>query len=362
MKKLALLVPLYLLLTSAALAAVPGQPGEDLMAPPAPATTATDEAGDPRSVHDFMDLLAGLGGPPAGDGSGAAAVPGDAGAPAAPDLGAFAAALEEYEETGEAPVLGLPTHRAYPYGHRVPVVRCLPLRACDLEFEGGETLAGWAVGDSERWLVEELVQGIDDEAQPHLLVKPTEFDLATNLVVVTDRRTYHLELEAPSAEEVQERPQGSPPAAYDAHLSWWYPDDFVQRRSADVRAKAAARAEARARRDAARALEASLDPRELSFAYRVRTPWRPSRRLGWKPTTVFDDGRRVYLRLPAVARRGELPVILGLLENGGHYPLNARLDGDWLIVPALFERAELILGTGEERRSLRIVATDRGGR
>jgi type IV secretion system protein VirB9 len=281
--------------------------------------------------------------------------------PLPPEAAARAEALARYAETGEPPILGLPTRTVYPFGHETPVVRCLPLRACDLAFEAGERLAGWALGDTERWLVAELAEGAGETAVPHLLLKPTDFELATNLVVVTDRRTYHLELESPPAEEVHgEAGDVSRPTGYDGQLSWWYPDEFVrearERRVAD---EARAAAAARRHREAV-ALDVALDPGRLSFAYEIRRPWRPSRRLGWGPVTVFDDGRRVYLRLPPAAHGAELPVVLGVLDGGDTYPLDARLDGDWLIVPALFERAELVVGTGEKRRSLTVVAGRRG--
>jgi hypothetical protein len=67
------------------------------------------------------------------------------------------------------------------------------------------------------------------------------------------------------------------------------------------------------------------------------------------------------VRLPEQALRGELPVVLGVLADGTEVPLNARLDGEWWVVPTLFERAELVLGSGKARRWLRIVATGEGG-
>jgi type IV secretory pathway VirB9-like protein len=46
----------------------------------------------------------------------------------------------------------------------------------------------------------------------HILVKPTRPDIATNLVINTDRRTYHLELRA------------NAPQVWMASVSWTYPD------------------------------------------------------------------------------------------------------------------------------------------
>lgn len=279
--------------------------------------------------------------------------------PLAPDLpgglaGDLAAAVADYRESGEPAILGTPTGRVWPYGHGVPTLTCLPLRACDVALEAGETLLGWAIGDSERWLAEELVEGAPPGERPHLLLKPTETGLATNLVLVTDRRTYHLELVSP------ELPDDAAVATpYDHRVAWYYPDDWVRRLEHAERRATTATADAAVRHAEAVELEHPLDPGRLSFAYRVDAPFWARRRLPWRPLTVFDDGERVYLRLPERARRHELPVLLGRLADGTTYPLATHLAGDWLIVPTLFERAELVLGTGDRRRSLTLRAGSR---
>lgn len=328
--------------------------------PPEPPPASDTPAALEDAVSELEEMLAAYeaeaeslpAAPPAPSPAGGSFVP-------TPEAAARAAGLATYADTGEPPILGLPTHRAVPYGHETPVLRCLPLRACDLELEAGETVHGWALGDTERWLTEELTEGAGAAAKPHLLLKPIDFDLATNLVVITDRRTYHLELESPPADEVADADGNPRVTGYDLHLAWWYPDDFVartvQRRA--VEATRAARADQERRQAVALDRPLAVDPEDLSFGYRLRAPWRRSRRLGWKPITVFDDGQRVYLRLPPEAAEGELPVLLGLLDDGEHQPLNVQLRGDWLIVPTLFDRAELVLGTGTRRRSLRIVST-----
>lgn len=264
----------------------------------------------------------------------------------------LAAALVEYAEGGEPTILGTPTDRVWPFGHGVPTLSCLPLRACDVALQSGETLLGWAIGDSERWRAEELTEGTPPTQRPHLLLKPTETSLATNLVLVTDRRTYHLELVSPSLEGDE-----TEPTPYQHRVSWWYPDEWVRRLELRENQRADATADAAARHAAAVEIDRALDPASLSFAYRIERPFWPKRRLPWQPVTVFDDGERVYLRLPERARRHELPVLLGRLADGTTYPLATRLHGDWLVVPALFERAELVLGTGDRRRSLTLIST-----
>jgi type IV secretion system protein VirB9 len=80
----------------------------------------------------------------------------------------------------------------------------------DIALQEGEQLVGSgpvAAGDTVRWIIGDTVSGIGPAARVHILVKPTRPDLATNLVINTDRRTYHLELRAT-------------PSTYMASLSW----------------------------------------------------------------------------------------------------------------------------------------------
>ncbi len=74
-----------------------------------------------------------------------------------------------------------------------------PGQITDIALQEGEQLVGpgpVAAGDTVRWIIGDTVSGAGANARVHILVKPTRPDLATNLVINTDRRTYHLELRA----------------------------------------------------------------------------------------------------------------------------------------------------------------------
>ena len=47
-----------------------------------------------------------------------------------------------------------------------------------------------------RWVVGDTTSGAGDAKQVHVVVKPFAPGLKTNLVITTDRRTYHLALES----------------------------------------------------------------------------------------------------------------------------------------------------------------------
>lgn len=268
-------------------------------------------------------------------------------------------AFERFLEEGEPPVVALPTTTEHPYGWSVPRVRCVPYRACILRLEAGESVLATAIGDSERWQLVELTEGSDTQGSS-LAIKPSRFDLLTNLALQTDRRLYLVELQAPPA------PDGDEPEAveltYDALTTWWYPEQWVERRRREaeptIAEETAADDATPQLPDGATPAAAPLpDPTALNFDYRIRHPWR--RNLRWEPTSVFDDGARTFIRLPAAARQSDLPAVLGVLSGGDTYPIDARLEpgtsGDWLVVPAVAARLRLVVGTGDSRRSLTLV-------
>jgi type IV secretion system protein VirB9 len=45
-----------------------------------------------------------------------------------------------------------------------------------------------------RWIIGDTESGPANAKRIHILVKPTRPDVVTNLVINTDRRTYHMEL------------------------------------------------------------------------------------------------------------------------------------------------------------------------
>ncbi len=74
-----------------------------------------------------------------------------------------------------------------------------PGQVTDIALQDGEQLVGpdpVAAGDTVRRIIGDTVSGTGPAQRVHILVKPTRPGLTTNLVINTDRRTYHLELRA----------------------------------------------------------------------------------------------------------------------------------------------------------------------
>jgi type IV secretion system protein VirB9 len=77
----------------------------------------------------------------------------------------------------------------------------------------------------------------------------------------------------------------------------------------------------------------------------------------WRPSSVFDDGRRVYVVFPVGIVQGDMPPLFVIGPDGDPQLVNTRVAGNVLIVDRLFAAAELRLGDGDQQR-VRIVRTD----
>lgn len=211
-------------------------------------------------------------------------------------------------------------------------VYAAPGQVTDITLQEGEQLVGpgpVAAGDTVRWIIGDTVSGSGATARVHILVKPTRPDLSTNLVINTDRRTYHLELRAT-------------PTTYMASVSWTYPQDqLVALRGANVAAASLA------------PVATGVDLAALNFRYRIEGDRAP-----WKPLRAFDDGRRVFIEFPAGISQGEMPPLFVTGPAGDAELVNYRVQGRYMVVDRLFAAAELRLGDKRSEQRVRIVRDD----
>jgi len=214
-------------------------------------------------------------------------------------------------------------------------VYAAPGEITDIVLEPGEMLTGTgpvAAGDTVRWVIGDTESGTGEARCVHILVKPTRPDLRTNLVVNTDRRTYHLELRATAQ-------------AYMASVSWRYPQDAllaVRWSASDAAASAA--------RHASDAVRTGVDLDHLDFRYRISGP-HPS----WRPVQVFDDGRQTFIQFPANVAQGDLPPLFVIGADGKTAELvNYQVQGQHMVVDRLFQTAELRIGDARTAQRVRI--------
>ena len=194
-----------------------------------------------------------------------------------------------------------------------------PEQVSDIVLEPGETLVSVAAGDTARWIIGNTTSGAGDDRRTHVLVKPSASGLKTNLVIATDRRVYHVQVESTSTAAM-------------ASMSWTYPQDALL-----------------ALRGVAATSSPAVGLDRLHFDYRIdgaKAPWRPLR--------AFDDGRQVFIQFPPTLSQSEAPPLFVRGRDGRPQLVNYRIRGHFYVVDNLFDTAELRLG-GRHQQMVRIV-------
>ena len=205
-----------------------------------------------------------------------------------------------------------------------------PERVTDIALQRGERLISVSAGDTVRWVIGDTTSGQGADQREHILVKPIEAGLHTNLVINTTRRTYHLELL-------------STPRTWMASVSWHYPlEQLLALRAANARARGAEPVAMR------------VDLSRLRFGYTISGD-HPS----WRPVRAFDDGRRVYIEFPPGIGEGEMPPLFILGPKGQSELVNYQVRPPYYIVERLFAQAELRLGAAPQQ-IVRITRTGLG--
>ncbi len=204
-------------------------------------------------------------------------------------------------------------------------VYAAPGQITDIALEPGENLTGAgpiAAGDTARWIIGDTESGVGTTKRVHILVKPSRADITTNLVVTTDRRVYMIELRS-----------GAKP--YMPSVAWAYP------RPRDAQGQTIP----------ATPVIPTVASRNYRYGLSGSNP-------PWRPVSVYDDGRRVYVEFPRGIVQGEMPPIFVIGPEGDAQIANTRVYRHILIVDRLFGAAELRLGSGDRQQTVRIVRTD----
>jgi P-type conjugative transfer protein TrbG len=194
-----------------------------------------------------------------------------------------------------------------------PDVVCQPLFVCDIVLDPDEAILAMATGDSLRWMLSTVMSG-PDARTPHVLVKPTDYGLRTDLIIATDKRVCYVILVSTRHD-------------YQYHTRLYYPVAQVAHITQSGEAS-------------------SDDPQvsltHLDFAYRMhgeRT---------FMPTRVVNDGAHTYIQMPSGIQ--DMPVVFAIANDGSDALVNHRFRHGTFIVDGVPERLALVQGSGRGQR------------
>lgn len=222
----------------------------------------------------------------------------------------------------------------YRYGGPIPTLICSPLEVCSIDLQPGEVVNQIDVGDAVRWLISPATSGPDNNTTTHVVVKVTDSDLHSSLLINTNRRAYTIKLVSTLHDWMP-------------HMSFTYPEDaaqkWVQLQHAEQKERAATVLP-----------DTGQNLADLDFSYSLGGD-RPA----WRPVRVYAGGGKTYIQFPASMSNGDAPALLAMTPSGQQM-VNYRVKGDVYVVDKVLQDAELVSGVG--RHQVRVTIKHEGGR
>ena len=235
------------------------------------------------------------------------------------------------------------------FGANTPRVYCRPMRVTDIELEPGEVVSNAPfIGDTINWQVLPSSSGSGSNLTMHVMIKPSMPDITTNLIIHTDRRSYHIDL---VADKVKYMPyvafnypqQQHTDIAWDSFLSGLLQQERQKKAEEPYRLPheitslpSPEQGRARISREEAAALE------KLDYSYTIKPI---TKNIPWLPAAVYNDGVKTYVQFPQTLRSSEAPIFM-LLRGNSREIVNYRIIGNTYVIDSLVDRGMLLAGTG----------------
>ena len=217
------------------------------------------------------------------------------------------------------------------YGAGQTTIICAPLKLCTIELEAGEKIVqeGIHLGDTARWMISPAVGGED---RTYLIIKPVEVGLETTLVIVTDRRMYHMRL-------VSRREDYMPAVAFhypkQIKAQWqnYYEQETIKRKKQTIP-------------------QTGENIADLDFDYSISG----CNKCAWRPQRVYNNGQQTIISMDEAMSEEEAPVLL-VVSRQGENLVNYRVRDNRYIVDTVFNEAKMILGVGRKQEQVTIKRT-----
>ncbi len=220
------------------------------------------------------------------------------------------------------PFIGEQGYVIYPYGEVIPIITCRPMRMTDIALEPGESIMGIHAGDTVRWTFAPSQSMKNGLSVSHIIAKPSQPGISTNLIINTDKRSYNLDFTA--TENTQ----------FIRGVAFSYQTNDL---TAIFRKSLYGDTPKKALEDELQDVN-GVDLDGLYTRYTIID----KSRVDWRPDAVFDDGNKTYIRMPL--RFSETPAFYILLDKKETLS-NYRVKGRYFIVDRLFDKAYLKIGS-----------------
>jgi type IV secretion system protein VirB9 len=246
-------------------------------------------------------------------------------------------AYQQYLNTGKAPDITTDGFKQFAYGvGRQPIITASPLELTVVSLEPGEKVTNVSSGDPLRWSYSLAYSGQDKMRQAHVMVKPSQQDISTDLVITTDKRMYTLKMTTDKG------------GSYVRDVRFWYPEemqDYWNNYNVEQTQKL------NQEQSTTIAEVPNINLNNMNFAYKFdHSGWSTP---DWQPVRVFDDGTHTYLQFSSSVSSRDLPALF-ILNGKSQELVNYRSKPPYFVVDKIFKKAVLVSGVGSSQTTVTI--------
>lgn len=248
-------------------------------------------------------------------------------------------AFHQYMKTGKAPNIMTDGFVKYAYNSaQQPIVKTTPFQETVISLQPGERFTSISSGDPSRWSYSVAVSGSGAHQQQNVLVKPSAPNISTNMIITTDRRIYNLGLVSADEQSITK------------NISFWYPEEMLGHvNEANLKHENTEKV----------ADVPDINIHSMNFSYSI-TCGVFCQNPDWKPTRVFDDGTHTYIQFPHSISSQDMPALFVLTGHSKEL-VNYRFKAPYFIVDKIFNKATLVLGVGNNKRTVDITNNSKRG-
>jgi type IV secretion system protein VirB9 len=231
--------------------------------------------------------------------------------PEAPPAGEAAVQLST-QKSIQVPLKFINGKMYYPWDETFTYeIHTQPYRTTDIQLEPGEQVLELPFLSEEKvWEIGAGVSRKNGQDLQHFFVKPTYAGLTTNMIIITDRRVYHLLLKS-----FRDRWMVMVQWEYPPAMPFTIKNEAMNRRVSELTSDGLL-----------------VNPEFLSFDYKMT--YSLFKKPLWLPRRVYDDGRKTYIELDEKLLHTETPVMF----NHRNERINYRVRKNLVIIDELIEK------------------------
>ncbi len=237
---------------------------------------------------------------------------------------------DNYINNGQADVITRPDGTIlYPYGLAQVNLTAKRMMYSKIVLQEGEKIMSAAAGDTTRWNI--LPSYIGDAASytPVVLIKPFMGGLQTSLSIITTKRDYDIAIQSVDSGDYMPR------------IGFYYPQDKADAINVGLPPDKIENNVSK---------QPHINIEDIKYDYRIRG----DRNLSWYPTSVFEDGNKVFIRMSDHVDRSQLPIFMMIDHSGQTEAVNYRYFKPYYVIDTIFDQGVLILGTDKYRQIIKL--------